>query len=412
MTTLTQTQDCSVKSDSEQTKGSLWTGTFLISGTCIGGGMLAMPVQTAEVGFALSFFGLFVCWIFMTFTGLLLIEATLWIKNETHFSSLSRILIGNSVKVIALIIYLFMNYASLVAYTAGGASIINMWTESFLNVSLGYEICCVTFTIIFGSIIFSKVQLIGSLNFWFMICLAAFYFILVAIGISSIKMENLGFRANWTQTMGVFSMILATFSYQMVVPSVCAYMNYDVAKLKKAVILGTTIPFFIYSLWIFVIHGAVALEGTNGLREAWKNGVSATTPLRMHLNHWIVALTADGFGFLAVVTSYFGLSISLFYFLKDCFNEVKITLGRNQVIFLSVIPTLFLALLFPRALLQFLDISGGFGDTILSGLIPIALVWAGRYRKKIAGSYTVPGGKTALILAACFFFGVLLLQFF
>lgn len=390
---------------------SFWTGTMLISGTCIGGGMLAMPVQTAEAGFFISLLCLFVCWAFMTYTGLLLMEATLWVKNETHFSSLSRILIGNWVKILALVIYLFMNYASLVAYTAGGGTLITMWSESLLNMPLSYETGCVLFTLIFGFLIFAGSHFVGKLNFWLMIGLVVSFVFLLGYGMANIQGENLSFRQNWKESLSTFSMILATFSYQMVVPAVCAYMKYDVSKLKKAIITGTTIPFLTYALWILVIHGAVALEGKGGLREAFEHGYSATVSLRTQLDHSIITVLADSFGFLAVVTSYLGLSLALFYFLKDCFNEIKIEISKKGIVFLTVLPTMMLAILFPRALLKFLDLSGGFGDTILSGMIPIGLVWVGRYNKNLQSIYKVPGGKAALLLSVVFYFAILLLQF-
>ncbi len=395
----------------KKAQGTFWAATCLISGTCIGGGMLAMPVQTAEIGFGHSFIGLFTCWIFMTFTGLCLMEATLWIKNETHFPSLSRILIGNWVKVLAVIVYLFMNYASLVAYTAGGATLIQVWSQSLLNMTLSYEISCILFTLIFGSAVYLGAQFMGRLNFWFMLALGLCYFALVGISLNYVKAENLAWRSHWVESLGAFSMILATFSYQMVVPSVCSYLNYDAVKLKKAIILGTTIPFVIYSLWVFVVHGVVPLEGENCLREAWIHGHCAASPLHKQLNHWFITAFADTFAFLAIVTSYLGLSMALFHFLKDCLKEVNVNMGRNLIIFLTVFPALVLGILFPRALLQFLDLSGGYGDTILSGMIPIALVWVGRYNKKLESAYRVPGGKIALIAAGLFFFGILLLQF-
>jgi tyrosine-specific transport protein len=408
MTTTTLYQDTAAVK--QETKGTFWAGTCLISGTCIGGGMLAMPVQTAEIGFCHSFLGLFICWAFMTFTGLCLMEATLWIKNETHFSSLTRILIGNWLKVIAIIVYLFMNYASLVAYTAGGAILIQTWAKTFLDLTISYEICCIIYTLIFGSAVALGAQFLGRVNFWFMVSLGLCYLGLVGIGSNYINSENLSWRSNFVESLGTFSMILATFSYQMVVPSVCSFMNYDTARLRKIILFGTTIPFIIYSIWILVIHGAVALEGVDGLRVAWENGHSATAPLHKQINHWMVTVLADAFALFAVVTSYFGLSMALFHFLNDCFNEMKINMNRNAVIFLTVFPALVLGILFPRALLQFLDLSGGYGDTILSGMIPVALVWVGRYNKKFESVYKAPGGKIALIAAACFFFGIFLLQ--
>jgi len=49
---------------------------------------------------------------------------------------------------------------------------------------------------------------------------------------------------------------------------------------------------------------------------------------------------------------------------------------------------------------------------MLSGLIPISMVWIGRYRKKLSGDYTAPGGKTTLVLAAVIAFSIFTIQWF
>ena len=197
----------------------------------------------------------------------------------------------------------------------------------------------------------------------------------------------------------------------MVVPSICLQLNYDPVKLKKAIILGTTIPFVVYTFWLFIIHGVVPQEGENGLLNALDRGASATEPLRAQFGHWSLTYLSDFFAFFAIITSYLGLSLALFYFLKDCFQEVKISMTKNAIILASIVPTLLLAMMFPKALVQCLDISGGYGDTILSGLIPIAMVWMGRYRKKLTGEFSVPGGKLGLIAAAAFYLFIFALQF-
>jgi hypothetical protein len=40
------------------------------------------------------------------------------------------------------------------------------------------------------------------------------------------------------------------------------------------------------------------------------------------------------------------------------------------------------------------------------------MVWYGRYKKKLTGTFVVPGGKVGLIAAATFFFAILVLQHF
>jgi tyrosine-specific transport protein len=391
-------------------KGSFLGATLLISGTCIGGGMLAMPVQTAETGFFLTLLCIITCWAFMTFTGLLLVEATLWVRGETHFASLSRILVGNKTKGLALLVYLFMNYASLVAYTAGGSQIVTLWAKALTGLTVSYEVGCVIFTLLFGLLVFLGTHLVSRLNLLLMFALIFSYISLIGFGVGSVRGENLIFRPHLGGAFGIVSMILATFSYQMVVPSVCSYLKYDTQMLKRAVITGTTLPFAVYSLWLFIIHGCVPMEGTNGLLEAFKNGSAATLPLRVIFNHWSLSLLVDFFAFFAIATSYLGLSLALLDFLRDCFREFKLNISKNHLMLITIIPTLMTAILFPRALIKSLDLSGGFGDTILSGLIPIGMVWIGRYRKNLSIESRTPGGKPALFLAASFFAFFFILQ--
>ncbi len=388
--------------------GTLVGATMLVSGTCIGGGMLALPIQTAETGFLISSFYLIFCWAFMTLSGLFLAEATLWIKKGAHYSSLSRILVGRHARPLVLVIYFFMNYASLVAYTTGGAQLVHLWAKKFFNISLETHICSILFATTLSLIVYFGAKFVGKMNTMLMVGLGLAYLALIGMGMGIVEGENLFCGHQWFDEIGVFSVILSAFSYQMIVPSVCSYLDYDAKKLKKAIVLGTLIPCVVYFLWQFVIHGAVPLDGEHGLREAFRNGTAATRPLSHYFKHWTLVFIADTFAFLAVATSFLGLSLALFQFLEDCFKEFKVMIHRGVITLFSIIPVVILSVVFPRALIVCFDLTGGFGDTILSGLLPIAMVWQGRYVKGYQDEFKVPGGKIALVLSAFFFAAILL----
>lgn len=395
----------------EKSTGHFWSATFLISGTCIGGGMLAMPVQTAESGFIVTFSVLILGWMLMTFTGLCLVEATLWFKNNKHFPSISENLLGIPGRVTASFIYLMMNYLSLIAYASGGAKLLDHWFTTYFGFSLGYELSCIPYVVIFGSIVAVGTSMVGKFNKVLMLQLIAAYAVLVFFGIPIINNSNLVSHYVWGEGWGIFSMVLATYSYQMVVPTVCSYVNYDAQQLRKIILTGTTIPLVVYSLWTLVVHGIVPLHGENGLREAFELGNSSTTPLSFHLNNNTLSIIADIFGFFAVTTSFLGLSLALFNFLEDFFSGFSMKLSKRNIILVTFIPTIILAIMFPRALVKFLDLSGGFGDTILSCLMPVAMVWIGRYKRKNTSEYSVFGGKPALIVAGIFSALILLYEF-
>lgn len=387
--------------DAEASGLSVWKGAMLVSGTCIGGGMLAMPIQTADAGFLMSLLILASSWVFMTFTGLLLVEATLWIKNQTHFSSLAQILLGAPGRILSLAVYLFMNTTSLVAYTSGGAQLFSHFF-SLIGLSLGYKTCCILFTLLFGGLVSFGLIFIGKVNNWLVLLMGAIYCYLTFMGISHLHPDYLAFRPAWVAGLFSYPLIFAAFSHQMIVPSLCSYLRYDPAKLRKALLIGTSIPFAVYTLWLLVIHGLIPYEGENGLRMAFVNNALIVEPFRVHFTHGLLFILIDLFALLALATSYMGLSIALFDFVRDIFQGIGKYPSRNAIILVSILPCLYLAMHFEKALLGFLDVSGGFGDALLSGIIPVAMVWIGRYRKRFETTYQVAGGKSALVLAGAF----------
>ncbi len=389
---------------------SSWRGSLLVTGTCIGGGMLAMPIQTAEAGFVLSLLVLFVTWVFMTFTGLLLVEVSGWFKNGAHFSSMAQNLLGKPGNTLSLVVYLFMNCASLVAYTSAGALLIDHWAQNLFGISPGYVMSCVLFTVVFGGIVSLGISFIGRMNAWMTIFMGAIYCYIIVMGISYLKLDYLAFRPAWMHGLNSFPLIIAAFSYQMIVPSLCSYLNYDVKDLKKSIVIGTSLPFVVYFLWLLVIHGIIPFEGALGLREASAKGLMIVEPLKAYFNTTSFFFLIDTFAFLAVATSYMGLSVALFDFVKDLLRNFSQRVNENKITFLSLVPSMTLAIFFPKALLDFLDMSGGFGDALLSGLIPIGMIWVGRYKRKIDSDYQMPGGKLALVLAGSFAFSIFVFQ--
>ncbi len=392
MATLTQTS----------AKPSTWGAILLIAGGCIGGGMLAMPVQTAAAGFFPSLLTMLLCWLFMMFTGLLLAEANLWMKQKSHFTSMAEALLGKWGKGATLILCLFMSYASVIAYLSGAAVLMAHWVKKLFDFQLTYGGSCGLCLLILGSVIYMGAHFISKINAFLVAAMIAAYVGIISVGLPNVHMEPILTHMAWKRTLGAFSIILVAFSYQMMVPSVCNYLNHNHKEIKKSIIWGTTIPLLVYIVWQLVIHGVVPYEGAGGLKEALTQGLPATEPLRVFSKNLFLSVAADLFAFFAIVTSFLGISLGLFDFFDDFAKNAKTSLSRNSKTVLVFGPTLFIAVLFPKALLDFLDLTGGFGDAILSGLIPLGMVWVGRYIKKLDSSYETFGGKPGLILAAGF----------
>ena len=149
------------------------------------------------------------------------------------------------------------------------------------------------------------------------------------------------------------------------------------------------IPLIVYLLWQYIILGVVPIED---IRRALIEGAPITEAFgNITGSPWIISF-GMGFSFFAIITSLLGVSLALFSFLKDGFqNKSK---GKGLMIMTFLPPLLFVEI-FPRGFIMALQYAGVL-VALLSGLLPALLV----YRARIRGfnsSYRAPGGVAALI---------------
>jgi len=392
-------------------KGSVLGATLLVAGTCIGGGMLALPVATGISGFFPSIVMMLIGWAFMTTTALLLAEANLWMEEGAHVITLASRLLGPLGKAIAWILYLFIGYASLVAYAAGGGELFASGMEKFFGIAVPEVWAIILFVIVFGTVIYLGNVIVGRVNTILMFGLIAAYILLIGTGVPHVRW-NLLLRSSWGNTLIAVPLLLTVFSFQTIVPSLTIYLKQDGRALRLSIILGTTLALVVYAIWQALVLGTILLDGDQGLAAALAMGKPATEFLGVSVGSpWLGAI-ADFFAFFALVTSFLGIALGLFDFLADGLKIKEEKWGNVALGLLVAVPTLFFALSMERIFLRALDTSGGVGDAILNGLFPALMVWVGRYRKEMVSEYRTPGGKPLLvfvIIYALFVFTIELL---
>lgn len=375
---------------------------FLVGGTCIGGGMLALPITTGLSGFLPSMAIMLICWIAMTATALMLLEVSLWMEEGVHIITMSSRLLGPYGKAVSWLLFLFISYASIVAYAAGGGIQIAEAVNNFFGSSFTRDHGCILFLILFGAVVYLGNNSVGRVNAILFIAMIVAYVVLVLMGTDEVKPGLLSYR-KWSTSLLAIPLMLTSFSFQTMVPSLTPYLKSHVKSLRLAIVGGTFIAFLIYAIWLALILGIVPVSGSSGLAEALAQGVPATQFLHDHVEGYYVAQIAEFFAFFAIVTSFLGMALGLFDFLADGFHIPKKGWGNVLLGLLIVVPTLIFAVRFERIFLLALDATGGFGDTILNGMIPVLMVWIGRYKLGYQGMQQIPGGKVALSIVFAFF---------
>lgn len=372
--------------------------SILIAGTCIGGGMLALPLSIGAFGFAPSVFMMFIACIFMSISSLLYLEATMWLKKGAHMNTLSNTFLTKWWRVFCIIVYVFICYASIVAYISlGGKEIAHAFMttihHTFSAIGGMY-----LFVVLFGATLVLGYKFLGRVNSILFFAMIFAYIVLIGVGTQGIDTTNLQ-RETWSY--GLFfttPLMLAIFSFPGIVPSITAQLDKNAKAVKTSILIGTFFTFFIYVVWVFFVIGSVPYEGDFGLKQACLEGIPISLCIYHASNNPLVTGAAQFFSFFALATSFLGLSLSLFDFFFDTSGIKKRNLATNTILtLLVIIPSLIFAIYFERVFLTALEMTGGFGDVFLSGIIPVMMVWNGRYKYNYTGEYRVFGGKFLLI---------------
>lgn len=376
---------------------SVLKGSLLVAGTSIGGGMLALPVLTGLSGYLPSIVVYVLCWAFMACTGLLFLEVCEWMDKGANIVTMAEKTLGKAGKIFAWGIYLFLFYCLTVAYIVGCGNLVVTLFQETIPQWLG----AIVFVLVFAPFVYKGVQVVSRLNFYLMLGLAFFYFLFVFLGAKYVDLRLLQFR-DWSQITSALPIAFTAFAYQGIIPSLYEYMDHDLQKARKAILIGSSIPLLTYSIWQALIMGIVPIEGPGGLKAALMNGQNAVEPLRYFLKNPSVYIIGQFFAFFALLTSFLGVTVGLLDFLADGLGVEKNSKGKFILCLLIFIPPLIIAVSHPHIFLIALDFAGGFGCALLLGLLPILMVWSGRYVLNYSSKPLLGGSKWVLILLAVF----------
>lgn len=375
--------------------GRLIGGILLVAGTCIGGGMLALPVLTSLGGLIPSMAMYLICWLFMVCTGLLYLEVCHWMDGDTNIVSMAEKTLGVKGKIFAWVIYLFMFYCLSLAYIAGCGDLVTQvinipdWAGSLM------------FVAIFAPFVFAGARMVGRINALLMLGLGVSFLVFVLIGLPFVDIEKLT-HTNWSYSLLALPVAFTSFGYQGIIPTLSRFMDFDIKRTRLAIIIGSFLPFVAYVIWQWLILGIVPVYGPEGLAETLVTGGNAVKPLKYFINSPYVYIVAQFFAFFALTTSFFGVTLGLLDFLADGLQVKKDNRGKFMLSLLVFIPPLALAMTYPHVFLIALDYAGGYGSALLLGMLPVLMVWSGRYRMKLPSKYSLSGGKVLLVVMLAF----------
>ncbi len=406
------------KGESRLTGSSLnkvFGGAMLVTGTCIGAGMLGLPISTAASGFYPSALAFVFCWAIMTTSALFMLEVSLWYPEETNLITMAKSTLGKAGESIAWICYVLFLYALMAAYTSGAAGIIG---EGLIKLGLNAKWGIWIIVSLFAFVVYLGTKCVDWVNRLLMLFLVCAYIALVVNVVPKISPTMLS-EGHPKFLLSTAPLIVTSFGFHLLIPSLKNYMHGNVKGLRLAIILGSLLPLAVYLLWELLVLGVIPVSGDKGLiammhaeKSSGKQAVVELTQLLSQLLHNPrINVFVSGFALSAILTSFIGVALGLFDFFADGFHIKKTLIGKMVLAFLTFLPPVLIAIYCPQFLLA-LHYAGMFAAVLLI-IYPVLMVWWGRYRlPNVASGYRVMGGKPLLILTLLFGLGVVALEVF
>ena len=352
--------------------------------------MLALPVSTAAAGITNSIIFLIFCWLVMTSGALLILEVNLRLPAGSNMVSMAKATLGLPGQIIAWITYLFLLYTLLAAYISGGTDVFSSLLHK-AHIDLPNWITSVLFTFLFSLVIYSGIRAVDYLNRGLMFGKLGVYLLLVCIISPYINIPTLG-GGSLQAITGSLMILVASFGFASIVPSLREYFEDDIHTLRKVILLGSLIPLICYILWEAVIMGVVQRNGDNGL-VALMSSTHATSGLTDALsnavhNQWITGF----FGFFTSIC----MITAFLDFLADGLKLKKAGIQGKCTLALTFVPPLAVVLINPGIYLHAIGYAG-ICCVVLLLLLPAIMAWRGRKADTDGTTLVmIPGGNVSL----------------
>lgn len=356
---------------------------LLIAGTCIGSGMIALPLVLAKIGLVPSILIMLLIWFIMHYTSLVNLELNLQANQGLPLGKLGRLFSGKTAEFIGTISLKLLSYSLLAVFIYGGSSIVQELMASKMTTNHSFESIASYYALLAMGLLLLPIKLIDYFNrLLFMGLLAVVAILLVGL-VMSIKWSNLPlFAKQYNDPSAYFALIpvvFTSFGFQVIFHTLTNYCNKNAKMLKQVFFWGSLIPAMVYILWICsilsIVHNENPLfyhqmvEGKaeiGGLIQVLSNIAQGQS---VQLLIWWISL-------LAIATSILGVGIGLMDSLKAMMSKA-IPNGRIRNILASlftIVPAYLIVIHVPNAFITILGFAGMI-LAIIAIILPIYLFW-------------------------------------
>jgi tyrosine-specific transport protein len=320
-------------------------------GTIIGAGILGVPFVIAQVGVGPGLSMLFVLGIAALLLNLMFSEVVLRTRYRHQIAGYAKKYLGKFAYRVTVFSALVGGYGALTAYLIGEGEVL---AAVFGGDGFVYSLA---FFAVAAFILLVGLDLVKVFEFWMVAVFIVIIFVIFSISLTNLQVENF-FYSDFSRLLIPYGVILFAYGGAASIVPVREILRKEPKAMKKAVITGSVVPIFLYTLFAVVVVGVTGKMTSE----------VATIGLGDKIGQSMVVF-GNLFAFFAMGTSFLSIGVTL----KELFRfDFKYSAFMSWLLVISVPLVIFLAS--ARDFIQTMSIAGSltFG---LTGIILVLMFW-------------------------------------
>ena len=207
------------------------TGSILlVAGTCIGSGMIALPMVLAKIGLVPSIALMLVIWAVMYATSLVSLELNLQAKQGLSLGELGKFFSGPKAQALGIISLKLLSYALLAVFIYGGTSVL----QKLFQVEGSFKLIATQYTGIAFILLLLPIGWVDYVNRFLFMGLMAIVSVLVVGLALKVSWAHLPLFAptatQWSSWQVLMPVVFTSFGFQVIFHTLTNYCQKESTK--------------------------------------------------------------------------------------------------------------------------------------------------------------------------------------